>query len=138
MSQRDRDYYAKNAERLKIKNLEYYYRNHQASLERHQRYREANRESANRRERERYVRWRETVMKAYGARCACCGETQSAFLEIDHTTNNGAQHRREIGRSAKALVKWLIDNDFPAGFQILCANCNQGKKRNGGICPHKQ
>ncbi len=21
--------------------------------------------------------------------------------------------------------------------QLLCANCNQGKKRNGEICPHK-
>ena len=28
--------------------------------------------------------------------------------------------------------------DFPEGFQILCFNCNAGKHRNGGRCPHEQ
>lgn len=23
-------------------------------------------------------------------------------------------------------------------FRLLCANCNQGRQRNGGICPHQQ
>ena len=22
------------------------------------------------------------------------------------------------------------------GYQLLCANCNQGRARNGGVCPH--
>jgi hypothetical protein len=42
-----------------------------------------------------------------------------------------------MGRSAKALVCWIVRHDFPDDFQLLCANCNQGKKRGGGTCPHK-
>jgi hypothetical protein len=30
-----------------------------------------------------------------------------------------------------------VMNDFPPGFQLLCSNCNHGRARNGGICPHK-
>ena len=29
------------------------------------------------------------------------------------------------------LHKWLIDNNFPKGFQTLCFNCNCGFKRKG-------
>ena len=31
---------------------------------------------------------------------------------------------------------WLKNNNFPEGFQVLCFNCNCGKARNKGICPH--
>jgi len=92
----------------------------------------------NDRERERYAKWRAEALAAYGARCVCCGETEPLFLEFDHINNDGAKHRKLIGTSAKALIKWLRDHNYPSGFQILCANCNQGKKRNGGICPHSQ
>jgi len=33
------------------------------------------------------------------------------------------------------MYKWLVANDFPPGFQVLCANCNMAKDRPGG-CPH--
>jgi hypothetical protein len=40
-----------------------------------------------------------TVMEAYGdARCACCGETEMAFLTIDHITGQGRHHRQVIDR----------------------------------------
>jgi hypothetical protein len=59
---------------------------------------------------------------------------------MDHINNDGAQHRRPSGGRMKAekLWKWLIDNNFPEGFQILCWNCNCGKHRNGGVCPHQK
>uniref|UniRef100_A0A6M3JL75 Putative HNH endonuclease n=1 Tax=viral metagenome TaxID=1070528 RepID=A0A6M3JL75_9ZZZZ len=91
----------------------------------------------NERERERYVQWRCEAFAAYGGACACCGETEPLFLEFDHINNDGSGHRKKIGTSAKAMVKWLKDNNYPPEFQILCANCNQGKRRNGGTCPHK-
>lgn len=34
------------------------------------------------------------------------------------------------------MYKWLVANDFPPGFQVLCANCNMAKDRPGG-CPHQ-
>ncbi len=70
-----------------------------------------------------------------GFECICCGETIVNFLQLDHINNNGHEHRR-WGR--RKLFKWIINNDYPPCFQVLCANCNRGKARNGGVCPHHQ
>lgn len=67
--------------------------------------------------------------------CACCGESIVDFLSIDHINNDGAAHRKEIGQSK--LYGWLKKNKYPAGYQVLCMNCNFGKGINGGVCPHK-
>jgi ABC-type uncharacterized transport system substrate-binding protein len=40
--------------------------------------------------------------------------------------------------SATGFYKWLARNGYPSGFQILCMNCNHGKSRNGGVCPHQR
>ncbi len=101
--------------------------------------------SEQRRGREYWHNLRREVFMAYGGfRCRCCGETEEKFLSIDHINNDGAEHRRELGynsgngkgASSKTL-KWLKDNGFPSGFQVLCMNCNVGKARNGGVCPHQ-
>jgi len=78
---------------------------------------------------------REKVFDAYGRVCACCGEDQYEFLQIDHTNNDGAAHRREIGGGA-VIFHWLVKNGFPKGFQVLCANCNYAKAHYG-CCPHR-
>jgi predicted restriction endonuclease len=96
------------------------------------------RQKNNDRERERYRIIREEIIKEYGSRCACCGETEPLFLEIDHINNDGHKERKLIGTSAKALCIAIKKGGFcKERYQLLCANCNQGKKRNGGICPHK-
>ncbi len=82
---------------------------------------------------------RTAVLHHYGNICACCGEDNPLFLCIDHMNNDGAKHRKEFKlHSGGRLEKWLIDNNFPNEFQILCYNCNVGKWRNKGICPHKE
>jgi hypothetical protein len=81
------------------------------------------------------LKLRQDVLKAYGSRCACCGETEPIFLEVDHIDNDGAEHRRQLG--SKKLYLWLKKNDYPDNFQLLCCNCNKGKYLNGGICPHE-
>lgn len=83
-----------------------------------------------------YARLKDKVLAAYGAVCACCGETERAFLTFDHKNNDGADHRRKIG-SGSVFYRWLIDNDYPSTIQVLCFNCNAGKHNNGGICPHE-
>jgi hypothetical protein len=30
----------------------------------------------------------------------------------------------------------LRRNNYPEGFQILCMNCQFGKRMNNGVCPH--
>lgn len=79
------------------------------------------------------------VIEHYGNKCACCGESNIAFLQIDHIAENGNEHRRAIGRSSGiGFYTWLKKNNFPEGFQVLCCNCNLGKHWNGGVCPHQQ
>lgn len=81
---------------------------------------------------------REECFLAYGGFiCACCGETEVKFLTLDHANNDGAKHRKEIGSRGAGIFKWLRDHKYPPGFQVLCFNCNCGKARNNGICPHK-
>jgi hypothetical protein len=85
------------------------------------------------------------VMDAYGGVCACCGETELVFLTIDHIDDNGAEHRRkmagetglEYSQAGARTYRWLRNNNYPDGFQVLCANCNCGKQWNRGICPHQ-
>jgi hypothetical protein len=79
---------------------------------------------------------RDEVLQVYGGVCACCGESERAFLQIDHVNNDGAQHRREVLRGK--LERWLKRNGWPQGFQVLCCNCNFGRHINGGVCPHQE
>jgi hypothetical protein len=82
----------------------------------------------------------EAFMRYGGYKCACCGETELKFLTLDHVNNDGYM-RKKYGkepRGAAQLYGWLRKMGYPDGFQILCMNCNFGKARNGGICPHKK
>jgi len=66
--------------------------------------------------------------------CNCCGESEYDFLTIDHINGGGYKHKKEV----KGHIEiWLIMNGFPDGFQVLCWNCNCGRHKNGGVCPHK-
>lgn len=98
---------------------------------------EKNRAKAARFAREKRVPAVKTVYEHYGNTCVCCGASEPLFLTIDHINSDGAEHRRNFVGSAR-LPMWLVENDFPEGFQILCFNCNCGRQRNGGLCPHKE
>lgn len=68
--------------------------------------------------------------------CKCCGEKEYKFLTIDHINGvSNRKHRNEIGRGGSALYSWLVRNNFPPGFQVLCYNCNCAKGHYG-VCPH--
>lgn len=69
-------------------------------------------------------------------RCMCdgCNESNIRHLCIDHINGNGVQHRKEVGSH---LYDWLIKNNFPEGFRVLCHNCNQSLGYSG-YCPHNQ
>lgn len=79
---------------------------------------------------------KDLVFNAYGGyACNCCGETIKEFLTIDHVNGDGAEHRRQLKN--RNMYSWLKKNDFPSGFQVLCWNCNLGR-RFGKECPHKR
>lgn len=80
---------------------------------------------------------RSEVVAAYGGKCACCGESEPKFLQIDHIHNDGAEDRAG-GLVTISLYRWLKRHGYPKDrFRLLCANCNLGRHLNGGICPHQ-
>jgi hypothetical protein len=66
--------------------------------------------------------------------CACCKENIIEFLVIDHKDGGGNAHRREIGH--ENLVAFILKNNFPPVFRVLCQNCNSCIATYGG-CAHK-
>lgn len=82
---------------------------------------------------------RMVVFAAYGGyKCTCCGETEPHFLSLDHVNNDGYKRRKEgEPYGGERFYRMLINQGFPKDFQVLCMNCNHGKSRNGGICPHQ-
>ena len=82
---------------------------------------------------------RDQAYQAYGGyKCNCCGITERAFLSLDHINNDGAKHKRECKlRTGEQLYRWIVKNNFPPMFQVLCMNCQWGKRNNKGICPHQ-
>ena len=77
------------------------------------------------------------VYNNYGRRCNCCGELEEFFLTIDHINNDGNVRRYPEGTGC-TFYRWIIRNKFPNDLQTLCWNCQQGKRFNGGICPHER
>lgn len=79
---------------------------------------------------ERRVRIKAQVMAHYGGKCAVCAEERLELLTLDHINDDGAAHRKGIGKAGStATYKWAIDNSFPPIFQPLCHNHNIKKER---------
>ena len=83
--------------------------------------------------------WKNTWAKIraiYGETCACCGESELSFLTVEHVNQDGAADRRKHGGNTQ-LRNWLAKQPKLEGYEILCWNCQWGRKLNGGICPHR-
>ena len=81
-----------------------------------------------------YERNKDKLLAHYGSICKCCGESNRAFLTIDHVNNDGHMERRKYPTTS-TMIAHIIRQGFPDTYQILCYNCNNGKRRTG-ICPH--
>lgn len=67
---------------------------------------------------------KEKVFLHYGKgeiECAMCGFSDARALTIDHVEGGGNKHRKEVG--SNYVYRWIVKNNFPSGFQILCMNC---------------
>jgi len=76
--------------------------------------------------------FRTIALNHYGNKCTCCGIDISEFIHFDHRDGGGHRHKKEIGCT---LAEWIVKNNFPSNFQLLCSCCNKSKYRYG-ICPH--
>jgi len=71
--------------------------------------------------------------------CNCCGEKHIEFLTIDHIDCGKMIHnknKKSHNFCGFHLYRWLIKNNYPKGYQVLCFNCNCGKGIFGK-CPHE-
>lgn len=77
------------------------------------------------------------MFDAYGGVCACCGEDAIEFLSLDHINGGGNADRARRGvQPGYAFYLRLRKEGWPAGYQVLCFNCNFAKRTNP-VCPHK-
>lgn len=81
-----------------------------------------------------YEKLKNELFATYGHCCQCCGESERSFLTIEHLKGNGGKERKICGPLA-VMRKAIRSRDF-SQYTILCMNCNVGKHRNGGVCPH--
>ena len=118
-------FYHNNLDKNRKRSLEYHWEHREHCL-------------ANNRKREEKIR--NLIFNHYGRKCECCGETIEQFLSIDHINGGGSRHRRELGSGGRGLYAWIIKNNFPPLFRVLCMNCNfaRSKRNNNGICPHQK
>jgi len=66
-------------------------------------------------------------------RCAKCGFDDIRALTIDHIKGGGCRHKRELRvGSGEGFYQWLKHNNFPEGYQVLCANCQLIKRGEEG------
>jgi hypothetical protein len=66
-------------------------------------------------------------------KCANCEENDQQVLTIDHINGNGNIHRKQTNTHAGIeFYRWLINNNFPEGFQVLCMNHQFIKAREKG------
>src|SRR5208282_1772581 len=76
---------------------------------------------------------KEKVFNHYGHKCMWmegCEIIDSDMLQIDHINGEGNIHRRETELIGISFYRWLINNNFPEGFRLLCANHNWKHKAN--------
>jgi hypothetical protein len=140
---RVRNYNMENAKKIKARRHLYYLKHRKRIIEQnkiwhkkyYQKFPEKSRESS----RKSRLKIRKEVLCHYGGnppKCSCCGESIEAFLTIDHLKGNGAEERRKVKGD---FYFWLKKQGFPKGFhRVLCFNCNLGRERNNGICPHEE
>lgn len=134
----------KHKERDLATSLSWKKRNPERAHELNRRSYERNRERKRAKDKLRFQTVRDEMIAAYGAKCACCGETEPAFLTLDHTEGRGAgaAHRRLLGNGNKSAGSWSVKFDLRErgwpkdGFRLLCWNCQWGTQREDG-CPHQ-
>lgn len=83
-----------------------------------------------------YIKLREELFRVYGNNCVCCGEKIPLFLTLEHRNGGGKKDFKKY--NSQGVYKNAIKEKDKIKYEILCWNCNQGKRLNNGICPHKQ
>lgn len=134
-------YREEHRELVNKRNRDWYWRNRDREIKKRRQYLNENREKIYKYnadwQKRFWIEIRKEMIESYGSKCVCCGESEPVFLDLDHINNDGNIMRKVAGNSRQEMLN-LREVGWPKkNHQLLCSNCNQGKRRNGGICPHK-
>lgn len=134
----DADYYRRNAERIKARERAKYAANKTAIRARRRVLATPTLRATNsRREKDRYATIRGEMLDAFKRECGCCGEDEVLFLELTYIGPAAkSPHRKRHLGSVEAYRAAKRDRWSRRRWSLLCANCNRGRRRNGGVCPH--
>lgn len=87
-------------------------------------------------QKEKRHRYKMLVLEHYSfnpPECQCCGDLNLEFLTIDHINGGGSEHRKTM--RGQNFYSYLIKNNYPEGYRVLCMNCNWSRGKFG-YCPH--
>lgn len=139
-----KNYYKNNKKKCGDNSKRYYQRNRESRLQYAKEYRKNNPEKVKHivkfSSKRKKLQQKYTVFNHYSKgtmSCKCCNENTYDLLTIDHINNDGKAHRKEL--KSHYMYRWLIKNNYPKGFQVLCMNCNWGRAQQPDkICPHQK
>lgn len=117
---------------------ERYWANREKKIEYSKAYRKANTDRYRETLRKGKLKLRLSILQHYSKEtpeCNCCKEQEIKFLAVDHINGGGHKHLKELKVRGMNFYRWLKNNNYPEGFQILCHNCNMAKGFYGR-CPH--
>jgi DNA-directed RNA polymerase subunit RPC12/RpoP len=106
-------------------------KNHDKILNAHRKYNLENAEKFKEYRRKKTIEKKVNVLSHYSnndMKCKYCGFTDLRALSLDHINGGGNKHRKEIGEN---IYRWIIKNNYPEGFQVLCMNCQFIKRLSG-------
>jgi len=125
-----REYYRNHHDQL-LKKAKEYRTTHLKEITEYQRkYRQTHQAQHQEYCRQYMLKLRMSVLQHYcngDLKCNYCGESRIECLQLDHINNDGYIQRKKMGHRATFYL-WLIENNYPPGYQILCANCNWYKR----------
>lgn len=112
-----KDKYVKYAKKHYLKHKEKY---NKQSREWHQKNKTRMNEFGRKHRRKRKVE----ILEHYGGvQCFICGVDDIEVLTLDHVAGGGTKQRRKF-KDGHATYRWIINNNYPDGFRVLCRNCN--------------
>ena len=140
IKERTHSYYEANKEKLIERSKKYREANKDKVSECRKRYYRKNKEAISIMNRKEFSRTNDQSKKiclthySRGELPECChdgcGITDIDVLTLDHVNDDGAEHRKSLPGNGRGLrlYRWIIKNEFPAGFQVLCWNHNVKKQ----------
>lgn len=83
--------------------------------------------------RERQQGYKRFIVETLGGKCICCGETDLAFLTLEHIHKDGQAHRATKKNIYCDVIRQGVPKDR---YTVLCMNCNYATRYNH-VCPHQ-